>query len=576
MRNLFIIVPLFFVLLAILYLFTPVFPGKISHEVFVDEDVRFFITQYDLEQRLDEFIQSPFGQALGGLDIDAIGRELGFSQEQAARVIQLKQEAARTSDDPLLRVLFGSEASVALFDFTLTEALPLEAQIFDNLLFISRPQHSARLMDFAGWFGLGEDKVGESRYGGHAIKRFDLEAGRRISAVRVKDLLVFSFNEQLLRHSLDIYDTRQQTLLDSPDYSKLKKSFAGASLFCYLNFIDIDQQLQQTTASAIPPGFLDHGLSLDEMDSLSGYRAGYFGAWKENDTIIDRAVISFDPDLLQTKPHHLTLVEPALPDSFNRVSGDTIFYYWTNNFDLKRTLAMFAGTESSAAQIEANLEGLAQITGVTPQRLIELIDSEVTIGIKGIGKNQLVPIPLFLLVLKSSDMETLQPAVEKLISHFQIPIREKTIGEAEIITWGGMVGMGTVQPSLSFVGDSLIISSNRTQISEYLSLPEGTGGLAQNNFFMQLEEDLIQPSNFITYLDFGETITNVKEMVSWGSTMLAIKDRETARRSKALTEQLVYPLLDGLAMYSVIGTRKYIAGDTIVFESTTLLEHGKQ
>ncbi|MGA7280110.1 MAG: hypothetical protein WBW79_19395, partial [Desulfocapsaceae bacterium] len=126
------------------------------------------------------------------------------------------------------------------------------------------------------------------------------------------------------------------------------------------------------------------------------------------------------------------------------------------------------------------------------------------------------------------------------------------------------------------VGDSLIISSNRTQINEYLSLKEGTGGLAQNNFFMQLEEDLIQPSNFITYLDFGETITNVKEMVSWGSTMLAIKDRETARRSKALTEQLVYPLLDGLAMYSVIGTRKYIAGDTIVFESTTLLEHGKQ
>ncbi len=222
------------------------------------------------------------------------------------------------------------------------------------------------------------------------------------------------------------------------------------------------------------------------------------------------------------------------------------------------------------------MKDLAEITGVTPERLVELIDSEVTIGVKGIGKKQLVPIPLFLLVLKSSDMETLQPAVEKLISHFQIPIREKTIGEAEIITWGGIVGMGTVQPSLSFVGDSLIISSNRTQINEYLSLKEGTGGLAQNNFFMQLEEDLIQPSNFITYLDFGETITNVKEMVSWGSTMLAIKDRETARRSKALTEQLVYPLLDGLAMYSVIGTRKYIAGDTIVFESTTLLEHGKQ
>jgi hypothetical protein len=173
-------------------------------------------------------------------------------------------------------------------------------------------------------------------------------------------------------------------------------------------------------------------------------------------------------------------------------------------------------------------------------------------------------------------MDTLQPAIEKLISHFHIPIRKDTIGGAELITWGGMVGMGTVQPSLSFIEDSILLSSNRTQINEYLSMNEGADGLAQNLFFMQLEEDLIQPSNFITYLDFGETITNVKEIVSWGSTMLAIKDRKAARRSKALTEQLVYPLLDGLAMYSVIGSRKYLDGNTIVFESTTLLEHGKQ
>ncbi len=576
MRNLIILVPLFFVLLVILYLFTPVFPGKIAHEAFVDEDARFFVTQYDLEKRLDELIQSPIGQALGGLDLDTIGRELGLSQDQTSRMLYLRQEIARGFEDPLLRELFGSEASVALFDFTPTEEEPLESQIIEHLLFISRPQHSARLMDFAGWFGLGEEKVNESRYGGHAIKRFDLETGSRISAVRVKNLLVFSFNEQLLRHSLDIYDTQRQSLQDTADYSKMKMSFAGATIFCYLNLSDIDGQVMQTAATAALPSFLDHSLSLAEIDYLSGYRAGYFGAWKEDDTIVDRAVISFDPELLQKQPHRHLAVDPSLPDSFRRVSGDTIFYYWTNNFDLKRTLAMLTGTDGSAAQIDATLAGLAQITGITPEHLTELIDSEVTIGVKGIGKNQLVPLPLFLLVLKSSDMDTLQSAVKKLISHFQIPTREKSVGGAEVITWGGMVGMGTVQPSLSFIDDSLIISSSRTQINEYLHLQEGEEGLAQNSSFMQLEENLIQPSNFITYLDFGETITNVKKMVNWGATMLAIKDRETARRSKVLSEQLVYPLLDGLAMYSVIGSRKYSAGDTIVFESTTLLEHGQE
>ena len=68
----------------------------------------------------------------------------------------------------------------------------------------------------------------------------------------------------------------------------------------------------------------------------------------------------------------------------------------------------------------------------------------------------------------------------------------------------------------------------------------------------------------------------LQEMVSWGGTMLAIKDKELARKSKVLIDDLVNPLLEGLAMYAVIGSRKYHEGSAIVFESTTYLDNGTQ
>lgn len=574
MRHVIIIVPLFFLLLAILYLFTPVFPGPIAHEAFIDEKVQILISQYDFEKRLKELSRSPIGKAIDGLDYPLISRELGLSADQTSQILHLKEEIARGLQDPLLLTLFGSEASIALFGFTPTEDEPLQNQFLDHLLFISRPKHSARLMDFAGWFGIGQDRVGESRYGGHLIKRFDVEQDRRISAARVKNLLVFSFNEQLLRDSLDIYDNKEHALRDTAGYRKRKKSFAGASLFCYLNFANLAEHVETFGAA---PLMIDQGLVFDGADLFSGYRYGFFGAWRKNDIIVDKAMISFDPELIDRQATQSATRPASVPDSFTRVSSDTILYYWTNNFDLDSTLSMLGGTDQTKAErLNGVLAELVEIAGVVPDDLNALLGQEVMLAVKGIGKNQLIPLPLFLLAIKGGDMAKLQAAVEKLIDYYRIPVRRNEVGGSEVVTWGGVVGMGTVQPSLSFADDTMIVSSNRAQITDYLSL-EGGGGdsLDKNITFMQLERELMQPSNFITYLDFAETITNVKQMVSWGATMAAIKDRETARRSKVLIDELIDPVLDGLSMYSVIGSRKYLEGDTIVFESTTLLDHGR-
>ena len=159
MKQAVIIVPIFILLLIILYLFTPVFPGKTTHESFIGQHVQVVVTQYDLEQRVEEFAHGPLGKVFHELDYELIGRELELPDEQIEQVLQIKEEIQKAFKDPLLNILFGSEASIAFFPFIPESSEPLEQQALENILVISRPKHSARLMDFAGWFNTSEDRL---------------------------------------------------------------------------------------------------------------------------------------------------------------------------------------------------------------------------------------------------------------------------------------------------------------------------------------------------------------------------------------------------------------------------------
>ncbi len=145
--------------------------------------------------------------------------------------------------------------------------------------------------------------------------------------------------------------------------------------------------------------------------------------------------------------------------------------------------------------------------------------------------------------------------VDKLIDHFGVPVRRKKMGQSEVISWGGVAGIGSVLPTLSFGKESIIVSSNREQIKRFLGA-EQSRSLADQESFRLLSGDILKPSHAITYLDVGQTTDMIKEMISWGGTMLAIQDRELARKSKVLIDELINPILDGLAMYSLIGSRK--------------------
>ncbi|MGI9536370.1 MAG: DUF3352 domain-containing protein, partial [Desulfocapsaceae bacterium] len=493
--------------------------------------------------------------------------------DQIMRFLQLKEEIKKSYQHPLVQMLVGKEVSIALLPFDLNDGMDITREITDHLLVISRPSQNARLMDVATWAISSDERITTVRYGIHTITRFDLEDERRLSVARVKDLVVMSLNEQVLRQSLDLYDGDRRGLRENEEYRSKIDLFMGASFVGYFSFDGLPDLINRTIQDS--PTAKERMLLVDKH-KVNAYQSAIFGAWSEENSIVDKAVISFDPEKFDERSSSELFSEAGLPESHKKVPPDTIIYHWSNQFSPEAMLGMLGQDQVLSDAPETKFVGdLSQITGLTVQELFDLFDNELTLAVRGINDNQLVPMPRFLLSVKSREVEKLKEVVDRLIEHYSIPVRRTSEGETDIISWGGIVGIGSILPTLSFNDEAAIISSNRAQVRNYVA-PQNPQSLADLESFQIMSKGLLKPSHSFTYLDLAHTAEMLQEMVSWGGTMLAIKDRELARKSKVLIDDLINPLLEGLSMYSIICSRKYLEGNTIVFESMTRLDNGNQ
>ncbi len=576
MRQIAIITSLLFLLFFIIYFFTPDFSLKTKPELFVDEQVLLLVTQKDLEKRIDEFTLSPLGRVFAETDFQAIARELETSAIDAEKLASIKKNIQQTLGHPLVKILFGREVSVALSPFQPGATASFEQQILDNLLVIGRPKHPAKLIDMLTAIVPEEQMSSEALYGGHVIKRFPLDERQVISAARVDDLFVFSFNEKLLRRGLDRYDNGGAgSLAELPDFLDNKGRFGKASLFCYLNIF----KLYQAASSTLNSIGTDKDSRLGtELEKFRGYRSGYFGAWKEKDKITEKAVIGFVPEEMTREVAKRITAAPGKADTVSRVTDDTLLYYWNSQLDLDPFLEIvnLLGGQGKGERNDDIVQHIASITGLQTDDIQTLAEKNVTLAVKSIPENQFVPIPSFMFSLQVPDTEKMRKAVDNLIDYYSIPVRKLQLQGVSTLTWGGVMAAGDLQPTLAFVDDYLVVSSNREQIKEFIKMPKGKKNLSQGTLYKSVDRALSEKNSSVVFLNFAKITGLFKELVSWGGTMIAIEDRDIASKSKLLIDRLINPILDGLAMYSVVGMRKYVEGDTIVFETTTIIHHGNK
>lgn len=574
MRQLIFVIPLFLLLLFLVSLFPPDFTKRIDPERFLDPDTLLLINQKQLARRIDDFASSRLGSVLHSIDVVGIAADLEMPAARIEQIDKGQKALGRAAGDPIVRSVLGRNMSVALLPFDYDNDVPLTRQILANLVLICRPKQAVHMQELLERFSGGTPPA-DSPYGAYAIRHYLTDSGLSIVTVRVDRVVLLATDERLLRRCLDNYDRYTGTLAADPGYRTRKKMFPGTTVYGFFNVAGLTDLLARAvTASGDSKNA--EPLAADGQHSL--YQQGFFGGWMTNGTVTQKAVLTFDPARIPAELSPIFSAPPEVTRSADHLTAGTLWYYWTNSYAPDSILELIKRQQRqhrAASPIDTLLRELEGATGTDVEQIVELFANDLTFALKKGPKDDLLPIPLFLIAIKCKDTPSVKELVERIIVHYSLPIRRKKIGEHTIVSWGEVAPISSFEPSVATVDDYLLIANNVDQIKEFITPPEGSERLSESPLFNSVDNGFLYTNNSLVFLNMAELSGQLKEIVSWGGLVLALKDRTIADKSKIIIDRLVNPLLDGLAMYGVIGTRKYLRDEQVIMEATAIIDDGK-
>lgn len=514
MRQIAVVAPLLILLFFVLYLFTPGIPQDLPPEQFIQQDALVVITQHDLEKRIAEFTESPLGAAVRDIDFTSIAAELHVQDISPELVHTAREQIVETVNDPLFKIIFGRQVSLALVPFSIDPSRELAAQLLEHLLLICRPKHNARFINMIADLVIEKDRITDIPYGVHTIKRLPLDPDRTLSVARVKELFLLSLDERLLRSSLDRYDSGAGALANDTRYWDTRKKFEGASFFSYLNI----ELLNRSLSENMPGDYGKFGPYLGELEKQKAYQRGYFGAWREQDHVFEKVMISKMVTQPGASENDTDTPLPGIARTLTRVGEGTVLYYWSSHFDMQPLLPYLqAGSGDKPRQLsEGEPSEVASSLGLTDSQIRELAQSEITLALKGITTQQFVPIPFFMIAIHNSNPDLMKQLVDNLVSHYRIPLREVRINGSSGFSWGGVIGGSGLQPTVLFVDDYLVAASNTEQIEEFTSAGGTAQSLVNSDGFRHVDRGLREVNLSVAFLDFAEFAEMLKELASWG------------------------------------------------------------
>ncbi|MCB2214588.1 DUF3352 domain-containing protein [Desulfofustis glycolicus] len=574
MRQLIFVIPLFLLLLFLVSLFPPDFTKRIDPERFLDPDTLLLINQKQLARRIDDFASSRLGSVLHSIDAVGIAADLEMPAARIAQIDEGQKALGRAADDPIIRSVLGRNMSVALLPFDYDGAVPLTQQILANLVLICRPKQAVHMQELLERFSGGAPPA-DSPYGAYAIRRYLTDGGMSIVTVRVDRAVLLSTNERLLRRCLDNYDRYTDTLAADPAYRNTKKMFPGTAIYGYLNVAGFTDLLAR--AVTVFAASKDSEPSVeDRRHSL--YQHAFFGSWIGDGTVSQKAVLTFDPARIPAELSSIFSAPPEVTHSADHLTAGTLWYYWTNSYAPDSILELIRRQQRqhrAASPIDTLLRELEVATGTGVEQIVEFFANDLILALKKGPKDDLLPIPLFLVAIKCKNTPSVKELVERIIVHYSLPIRRKKIGDHTIVSWGEVAPISSFEPSVATVDDYLLIANNVEQIKEFITPPEGNERLSESPLFNLVNKGFLYTNNSLVFLNMAELSGQLKEIVSWGGLVLALKDRTIADKSKIIIDRLINPLLDGVAMYGVIGTRKYLRDEQVIMEATAVIDDGK-
>lgn len=549
-----------------------IFLGQnVEHEIqpasFLPVDTILYAEQYGGTEAISKYNKSRIGIALSSINYSQGLNDAGVPVRTIAVLEEILGTITSLQNNRLVHEILGKHCSVALFpkrDWSINTTT-LKEYLEAHSVFISKPRIRTSALNTLIDSYSGDYTVSSVPFGKYSIKRIQIDH-RTLAILFTEGYMLASFEERVLRESLQVFTSGGNSLAVDVNFQKLSESLMNAERKVYLA-IDRLQKLAVYGAERTAETKIQ--AILNEFSGLKGLTSLGYGAWRDGDTARDEFFVTFDKASMDARVMEMISTKAAINDTLPFVAGDALLYYWSNTLNIRLLWEMYVDEAGPDDADVAKIRTLIRnFSGYELEGLIEMVDSSVGILLRQSPRKQFVPIPDLAVMLKLNDPEKIAEVLRQGLLELDINIQGRNYRNVKYFYWG-LYPQESLQPVYTIYRDYLIIANTFDILKAIIDTPVNNSRLVGSDGFAKLDPGFQNLNNSVCYVNQGVLLSHIKELISWSGTFLAIQDREAAENSKLLIENLIDPLFYGMAMYNRSATRTYIEDNLIMIKSRT-------
>lgn len=546
--------------------------SEVDPAVFLPEQTSLFVEVRDLEMTIDSFLKSKIGKTLGSIDYEMLFRDLDIYELHYKQYDKIRSDMDEFLNSPFYKQILSRKVIASLIPTESAEVGDPISEAKEKLLFILKPKLNSSLIDLISYLNLEGTEQTSQEHGEHVIKSHHLKNGEVLITTKVANFILLSFNEKIIKDSLDRFDAGEGTLADYKDFKELRegKKNCKCKFFFYSSI--------QSTRKQIP-SFLStfdektREMILKELDDWNGWRTLAFGITTTDKKIYDRATILFDEDKIDPASKVLFLTPPEKNKTLTMAPTDVFAYHWANTFDpasiWKLIQKNYATNDKEQQRMSKEFK---KTVGMKPDNFFKMFGANIVFFMTESNGKNFLPLPDFSFIVqlkKSEDAETL---IEKYLKKYDIPVHSQRYKKRKLIFWGNAV-QNIFQPVYTVYDQYLFVSSSVGLMEKIVNSIDSNEGLNVDPEFIAVNEDKFTgKNNSISFVRFQPLLRLGKELINWGGTIIGLQDRRVANQSRILIDNFINPLLDSMMLtFSTFHSRSHSSEGKIVFENQTVL-----
>lgn len=539
--------------------------GEVSF--YVPQDAVLFVEQKNIGALFDTLQKSRLGKALGAMDFLQISKNLGLSGDDQSTLEQSLKFFTDLLNNALFREFCGKTVAFAL--------LPADPGLaaggsflspFEALL-ITKPQHKAELLEIVSSIYAKDFKQSEMNYKGVIIKKLQFDEFVVFAAV-IDGYFLFSSKDQTIQHAHDVSRRVKNSLANNLNFQKLTNQLNKPEFMVFCSLEGLRQQLEKAGRQEISTIQKDLG---ELLASTSGLMYSAYGIWHDEELLRDSSITLVDSTQLDPFFAQLLSIPPENNDTLGFAPENILMYYWSNTLALSSMWKMYE--ENSRVDpdgIQQMKAAVKKSTGKEISEVLALADGGVSFFMQKGEEKAFIPLPHFAVFLKLKDRQAGEEILRTMMAEHNIPMKSKSFKQVKYEAYD-LALPGGLQALYGFQDNFLFISNSDDLIKEIINTRESGKGLKTGEAYSRMNLNLAEGNNSVSYIRVADLLSGVKDLVGWGSVMLAMQEKEVAEKSRIILKDIINPLLDGMTMFSTISTRSHLAREQIVVESVITL-----